>query len=889
MHEQDNPAAALLDFTDDMLALLDTGLRYRTVNKAFMHLFGQPREYFIGRSSEEVFAHAADHYRTVIRPLMEGCLRGESAHYGNWVDVPNFGNLYLDIHYHPHRNARGEVIGVVVIGQNRTEIKRTIAALEESETLLNRTEHLAHLGGWFFDVATGEIEWTDEMYNIHEVDRDFELTRENINSFYPDDRHRRELADLAPSPDGKPSEAVLRMVTRKGNVKWVRSVAYPVIEDGRIVSVQGILQDITDYTSMEQRLRQSEEKYRRLVEETNALTWEAVAHPFCFTYMSPQSEAITGHSPEAWCTPGFLPSVVHPEDRDRVASTAAGQIRKREDFILEYRLRKDDGSWIWLHDNIRILPGESGKPLRLRGTMIDITAMKDMQAGLNRALRELESHKYILDQHAIVSLTDRDGWITYVNDKFIQLTGYSREEMIGDRHSRLSSSVHDEQHYAKIWAVIRDGQVWQGELCNRSKDGSLHWCYTTIVPLRDEKGEIEAFMSVRTDITDLKRTEESLRRVQKMEAIGQLTGGIAHDFNNLLGIILGNLELIEMSLPQDERLRKQLDSAKSAALRGSVLTRRLLNFSHQTPVQGKALDLNKVLQGLEVLVSKSLTALVHIDMDLAPDLWRVDADPGDFEDVLINLALNAGDAMPNGGRLSFATRNREVTGTEYRPRGSIPPGQYVEVRVQDTGHGIEEHLLDKVFDPYFSTKPSDKGSGLGLAMVYGFVQRCKGLIFVDSVRNKGTCFTLFLPRAREVPPEALATVPGGDSKLPARPGETLLLVDDEADILDVSRINLERLGYVVITCSDAEEALRVLASTQQVNLLFTDIVMPGRLSGQDLAMEARRLRPGLRILFTTGHDRVGIRPPDGGRHCGIINKPYRIAELSQRIRALLDA
>src|SRR5690554_5972191 len=145
MHEQDNPAAALLDFTDDMLALLDTGLRYRTVNKAFMHLFGQPREYFIGRSSEEVFAHAADHYRTVIRPLMEGCLRGESAHYGNWVDVPNFGNLYLDIHYHPHRNARGEVIGVVVIGQNRTEIKRTIAALEESETLLNRTEHLAHL------------------------------------------------------------------------------------------------------------------------------------------------------------------------------------------------------------------------------------------------------------------------------------------------------------------------------------------------------------------------------------------------------------------------------------------------------------------------------------------------------------------------------------------------------------------------------------------------------------------------------------------------------------------------------------------------------------------------------------------------------------------------
>src|SRR5690606_13475131 len=312
-----------------------------------------------------------------------------------------------------------------------------------------------------------------EMYNIHEVGRDFELTQESIHSFFPENQYEAGLASLARNLDGKPSEVVLRLVTRKGKEKWVRSVAYPVIEDDTIVSIQGILQDITDYTTMEQRLRQSEEKYRRLVEETNALTWEAVAHPFCFTYMSPQAEAITGHSPEAWCTQGFLSSVVHPEDRERVATTAAQQVRKREDFILEYRLRRDDGSWIWLHDNIRILPEEAGKPLRMRGTMIDITAMKDMQAGLNRALRELESHKYILDQHAIVSLTDRDGWITYVNDKFIQLTGYSREELIGDRHSLLSSRVHDEQYYATIWAVIRDGQVWQGELCNRSKDGSL--------------------------------------------------------------------------------------------------------------------------------------------------------------------------------------------------------------------------------------------------------------------------------------------------------------------------------------------------------------------------------------------------------------------------------
>ena len=488
-----------------------------------------------------------------------------------------------------------------------------------------------------------------------------------------------------------------------------------------------------------------------------------------------------------------------------------------------------------------------------------------------------------------MSLTDREGRITYVNDKFLQLSGYSREELVGQRHSLLRSEVHNEKFYRDVWAVAHSGRVWQGEVCSCSKDGSLYWVYATIVPLLDEHGEIEAFMSVRTDITDLKRTEESLRRVQKMEAIGQLTGGIAHDFNNLLGIILGNLELIEMSLPSNERLQKQLDSAKSAALRGSVLTRRLLNFSHQTPVQGKSLELNKVLQGLEVLISKSLTALVGIDMDLAADLWQVDADPGDFEDVIINLALNAGDAMPNGGRLSFTTRNRDIRETQYRPRGTIPPGQYVEIRVQDTGVGIEEHLLEKVFDPYFSTKPSDKGSGLGLAMVYGFVQRSKGLIFVDSVRHRGTCFSIFLPRSTRPPPAGVSPPVHGDAKLPARPGETLVLVDDEADILKVSHINLERLGYRVIPCTNADEALTVLGdSTQRVDLLFTDIVMPGKLTGHELAEEARKLRPRLPILFTTGHDRVGIHPPDDGRHCAILNKPYRVAEMSQRIRELLD-
>lgn len=880
-----------MSYTDDMLALLDVDLHFLEVNMAYARMFQKQPAEFKGQTIEQLFAHDPNHYRNIIHPILQKCLSGTPHRYEIWIDVPVFGNLFLDLQYEPVRNEADEITGIAIVGRNRTEVMRSIEALKRSETMLNRTEHIANLGGWFFDLNRSEIRWTNEMYNIHEVGRDFTLTQESINEFVPEAYLPEVLQAVEKTIQGHPSSVVSPLITKNGTHKWVRSMAFPVLEDGKVVSIEGILQDITELTNIQQRLHHSEERFRDLVENTNVVTWESGAPPSPpgFHYMSPHAVVMTGYSLTELLEPDFLLKHVHPDDLMPCWNIVTEKTALRQDFFLEYRLFRADGTLIWIHDEIKLIRDESGKPVQLRGVMVDITRMKEMQAGLSKALRAIENHKYILDQHAIVSITDRAGRITYVNEKFIENTGYSRDELVGNSHSLLKSGIHTADFYARLWETVLAGKVWQGEICNLNKRGAYNWVYTTIVPLLDEHGKVEEFMSVRTDITDLRRTEESLRRVQKMEAIGQLTGGIAHDFNNLLGIVIGNLDLIELGMEGNSTELPLVENARNAAMRGSVLTRRLLNFSRQAPTAGRALDLNPIIRNLDVLLSKSLTAMVEIRMELQADPWFVEVDSGDFEDAIINLALNASDAMPTGGKLLFTTRNHTCRQTEHRNNGTLPAGQYVELTVEDDGTGIPRDIIEKIFDPYFTTKASDKGSGLGLAMVYGFVKRSKGQIFVDSALGRGTRFTLYLPKAArsaETKTEEPAQVPAARPR--ARDDETILLVDDEEDILKITSISLENLGYRVICSTNAEEAIEVLQRGERIDLLFTDVVMPGKYNGFELAETAQTMRPGLPTLLTSGYakEKSGLGQQRWGSV--MMPKPYRGADLARRIRVLLD-
>jgi PAS domain S-box-containing protein len=750
----------MADCSSDMLAVLNSDLRFIAINEGYARMFGRPREYFPGKSAQAAFSHDPDHFHAVVEPLMLACLAGSEQLFERWIEVPGLGRLYLELRYRPLANADGKVTHLVVICRDRTEVMLSIEALQKSEMMLKRTEHIAKLGGWLFDVTTGDMQWTDEMYAIHEVGRDFIPTPANLASFISPEDQGKVRRDQELAQAGTPTSLTSQMTTARGVHKWVRSISFPVVQDGQVVRIEGVLQDITD--------------------------------------------------------------------------------------------------------------------------------LMEMQTSLQRAVRALESHKHILDKHAILAIADMNGNFKHVNDKFIEISEFSREELIGQPQSLMRTDLYPTAFYDELWSIIRSGEVWQGELSRKSRSGRILWVYITIVPVKDEHGKVEEFISVSTDLTELKQTEATLRRAQKMEAIGQLSGGIAHDFNNLLGIVVGNVELAELQVAPNHPAREPLENARNAALRGSVLTRRLLNFSRQSPLQGTVLDINRVLTNLDVLISKSLTALVSVEMRLDPMIGKVEVDAGDLEDAIINLAINAGDAMPEGGNLFFTTHNCVVEVTQYLNNIVLVPGHYVEIRVSDTGVGMSPEIMEKIFEPYFTTKPGEKGTGLGLSMVYGFVRRSKGFITVDSIPGKGSQFTMYLPVTAQSDKPATLQQEHRNEPLAAYGDETILLVDDEEAIVKVTTVHLQQLGYRVLSADNGEAALQLLQSGEKIDLLFTDIVMPGRMNGVELADAALALLPQLKVLLTTGYARVESQTSMERWRNRLLAKPYRMAELSRKIREMLD-
>ena len=750
----------LINTTDDMLAVLDAQLRYRVVNRAYGHAFGQEPDYFPGRAMAELFSHDQDYFQRVLVPLLTRCLDGAPQHFERWVTMQNFGEQYLDIRYFPRHDSTGRVEGLVILGRIRTEAMRSLEAIRRSEAMLKRAERIARLGGWSYDVTTGEWQWTDEMYAIHEVSRDFELAMDELRNFVVPEYRETLRQRFEDALAGQSNDVIFEVRLANGKHKWMRWVAFPVLENGRVV--------------------------------------------------------------------------------------------------------------------------------RLEGTMQDVTELKDAQSGLGKALQALDNHRKVLERHTNLVTTDSRGHITFINDKFLEICGYRRDELIGRELGVLMTALDAPEAHRELWNALESGQAWQGESCNRNKRGEPYWIHSTIVPFHDDHGRIEEIIVVSTDINELKRTEETLRRAQKMDAIGQLSGGIAHDFNNLLSIIVGNLELLEDDVAGDSDARARVGTARNAALRGSALTRRLLNFSAQAPIQATALDLNGVLRGMEVLLSRSLTALITIDMRLGADIGLVEVNERDFEDAMINLALNASDAMPEGGRLTFATRALTLKQATYVDATPIPAGTYVEVTVADTGRGMTREIIGEIFEPYFTTKPSDKGSGLGLAMVYGFVQRSKGWILVESTPGFGSTFRLILPRSEQ----RLAAPAAADSANEEGAGgvghETILLVDDEVEILNLNNTVLSGQGYKVLCSNSGDEAMRVLEQDLAIDLLFTDVVMPGRLNGFELAEEALKLRPQLKVLFTTGYAKV--LGDDTKRRWGrnILQKPFRTVDMTRKVREVLD-
>ncbi len=385
---------------------------------------------------------------------------------------------------------------------------------------------------------------------------------------------------------------------------------------------------------------------------------------------------------------------------------------------------------------------------------------------------------------------------------------------------------------------------------------------------------------VASAVADYQVVNDALRQSQKMEAVGQLTGGIAHDFNNLLQIVVGNLELALRRLPEEQaRIRRAVNNAMLGAQRAATLTQRLLAFSRRQPLQPRPLELNALVGGMSDLMRRTLGEAVKIETALSPALWVVEVDDNQLENVLLNLAVNARDAMPVGGTLRISTANGMVSESEAGPE--TQPGDYVVLTVSDTGTGMSEETMARVFEPFFTTKEAGKGTGLGLSMVYGFVKQSGGHLTIQSKLGRGTTVTLFLPRYRgevvsdDAPPPARAEL--------ARPQETVLVVEDDADVRAYSCDVLSELGYTVLAAADGLTAVSLLESGERIDLVFTDIVLAGSMDGSSVAKQAVRLRPGIPVLFASGHAQDGEdRAADG--EIDFLAKPFSYATLAQRVR-----
>ncbi len=486
-------------------------------------------------------------------------------------------------------------------------------------------------------------------------------------------------------------------------------------------------------------------------------------------------------------------------------------------------------------------------------------------------------------------VANEHGAVTAFNRTAEKMFGYAPEEIIGNNVSMLMPAPYRNEHDSYMGNYLRTGVskiIGVGrEVVALHKNGTEFPIRLGVSEVQDDSERL--FLGSITDLTEIKSLEMQLRRSQKIEAIGELTGGIAHDFNNLLGIIIGNLDLLKRKLGNDDTLAKRVEKAQSAALRGSDLTRRLLNFSRQSVEASSPIRINPIIEGLKDLVGKSLTSRVSLELNLADDLWLTEVDPSAFEDVLINLAINARDAMPDGGRLIIETRNMVFDEPPTIRAEGMRVGEYVEIAITDNGSGIPADIREKIFDPFFTTKDKGKGTGLGLAMVYSFMKRSRGSVTVYSEEGVGTIFKLYLPRStdqagrRTDKRPALESMPHGT--------ETVLVVDDEAELLDIAERVLQGLGYRTYRAGNAEAALALLDSDIEIDLLFTDVMMPGAKNGFALAKEATLRRPDLKVLLASGFTgRMILSEMDSKWTETFLGKPYRIVELAHRIRKVLD-
>ncbi len=558
---------------------------------------------------------------------------------------------------------------------------------------------------------------------------------------------------------------------------------------------------------------------------------------------------------------------------------------------LECRFVSATGQEMWVRTLGYAIRDEAGEVVALKGVFQDISDYKGALSAVIQYETDLKQQKDALDEHAIVSIGDTLGGILYVNKKFCEVSGYSSEELLGQNHRIVSSGQHDKSFWESFWGTLERGETFQGEICNRKKDGSLYWVDSSIVPHFDNHGKIDRYISIRTDITKRKLAEEqqralekNIQQMQKMEAIGQLVGGIAHDFNNILAAILGYTEICLLDTT-DENVKKGLKKVQEAGHRATNLVNQILTFSRQSEVAPQPVNIRQILQEALKLLRATLPSSIEIRQNIQSDSSTV-ADPTQMHQVIMNLCSNGGHAMEiSGGVLSVDLVEIDSASVPTSVANGSNTSRFIKLIVADTGTGMTEEIASRVFDPFFTTKEIGRGTGMGLSIVHGIISRYHGSIHLETAIGKGTTVTVFFPIVEEA-----EQIEVDEDKQLTVGEERILFIDDEEVQTEFSKDLLERLGYSVETETSSKNALAIFKDNPGAfDIVITDMTMPN-LSGDELSREILSIRPDIPIILCTGYSQkisktkaleMGIK--------GFIHKPFSIEQMAQAIRhALLN-
>ena len=644
------------------------------------------------------------------------------------------------------------------------------------------------------------------------------------------------------------------------------------------------IEDITKRKQAEKALRESDDRYALAVAGTNDGIWDWNIQTG-ENYFSPRWKAILGYGEDELThhVDTFFDHV-HPDDRALVDEANRAHFEKRKPNDLEFRMRHKDGHYVWVRERGQAVWDSDGKPLRMAGSLSDITERRAAEEAIRT--RDAWLRGIMENAPMEIVLKDTDGKIMAISRNVAAEVGRPREDYIGRTTADFLPAKIAEIYMKADREVVESGRLVQQEVVEENPDGSPRHMLNAKFPLKDDKGKIIGICSLTTDVTEMKEVQAQLHQAQKMEAVGQLTGGIAHDFNNLLAIVMGNIELIQDEIDGDGALGGYLKAAFSAVDDAATLTQSLLAFSRNQPLMPKVADMNTLVRKMIGLVGRTLGDAIIIKTSFADDLAPVSIDSGQLQNALLNLVVNARDAMPNGGEIYIETGSLTVGGEGGESDPLAGPGDYVSLTVRDTGEGMPRDVLEHVFEPFFTTKEVGEGSGLGLSMVFGFVKQSGGHVTIHSEVGRGATVTLCLPTTTE----AIS-----DEKKPIRDldarggGETILFVEDDERVLHIIVDQLTGMGYEVHHARDGGAALDIVDRIPAIDLLLTDVKLPGGMNGAELALEMRRRLPSLPVLYASGHSAAELKKAGHLKdNADLIEKPFTRRELAAKVAAMLS-